>query len=741
MATETLTLPPGLPIERPAKPRRARGQRNLLAWAWLAAIAGFAALATPMLLGQVYVADDLGEFHLPLRAFYSQQLERGQPFDWMSSLYSGLYLTGEGQVGVYHPLHQALYRWLPLGLAFDLELLLSYPLMLAGMYVWLKRLLQRRDAAAFGALAFTFAGFNLLHFVHPNAVAIVAHLPWLLLCVDVALRSADRRYVALAETAVGLLVASQLLLGYPQYAWLSLLAVIVYSVWILVSTRASAWRLALLAWAMLLGALCAGIQLAPTYDLLSDSVRQTADSGFANSGSLHPLNLIQLVAPYAFATRVVGQNTHELGLYIGAVPLVLCVWLAASRGQWGTRRPLIVALAVCGGLALLLAMGQYGGLYGLQSLLPIVNRFRFPCRAIVLVQLCTAAGSAIALALLLDRHSNKPTDRSSSRAATSGRALGATLLASVALAVAAPLIWPEFVASAALVWAGPLLVAVAVTAVWLFERGVRWAPAALVLLTVADLSVYGLSYSVYGRTADLQQFVATSPHPPRRGTFRIAAVQAGDGLRTGDRVLLSGSTRVDGYAGLEPAKRLNYQDASALRLAGTQWLWQPALRSENPRAAWSRLDATAPRVRLIRQTAPAAALHDLAALGLNTAVTEPEVKLDTTATGTATLVEDQSGWMRIDVQSSGRQLLVTTESYHPGWRAMAAGREMPVVRVNGDFLGCLLEPGTARVELQFRPTSLRVGEILSWCGLGLIVFTLAVRLPLGRSRNCRDRQS
>ena len=36
---------------------------------------------------------------------------------------------------------------------------------------------------------------------------------------------------------------------------------------------------------------------------------------------------MQAVAPYLFATRVVGQNTHELGLYFGAVPLLLAVWL------------------------------------------------------------------------------------------------------------------------------------------------------------------------------------------------------------------------------------------------------------------------------------------------------------------------------------------------------------------------------------------------------------------------------
>src|SRR6266700_3746570 len=52
------------------------------------------ALAWPMLSGQVYTANDLGDFHLPLRAFYSQQLSQGQPFDWCPDLYCGFYLTG-----------------------------------------------------------------------------------------------------------------------------------------------------------------------------------------------------------------------------------------------------------------------------------------------------------------------------------------------------------------------------------------------------------------------------------------------------------------------------------------------------------------------------------------------------------------------------------------------------------------------------------------------------------------------
>ncbi len=141
----------------------------------------------PLLAGRVWVADDLGQYHLPLRQFYSQQLAAGEAFDWLPSLFNGYYLTGEGQAGTYHPLHWLLYRWLPLGVAFDLELLFSYPLMLVGGYLLLRRWQLRRDAALLGAAAFTFSGFNLLHFIPPNGVAVVAHWPWLLWALDWAM--------------------------------------------------------------------------------------------------------------------------------------------------------------------------------------------------------------------------------------------------------------------------------------------------------------------------------------------------------------------------------------------------------------------------------------------------------------------------------------------------------------------------------------------------------------------------
>ncbi len=502
-------------IRAPQQIRAAREERSLADWILLAAVGCFVALALPFFLGQVYVADDLGEFHLPLRAFYSQQLAAGQAFDWMPSLYGGFYVAAEGQLGAYHPLHLLLYRWLPLGAAFDLELLISYPLLFAGTYCFLKRWLARRDAALFGALVFTFGGFSLLHFLHPNAIASVAHLPWLLLAIDLSLSEPAGPRRATALLAIALLTASQLLLGYPQYVWFSLLAEAAYAIWRASALRVSVARLCVLSWVLFVGFLTAGVQWLPTLDALSDSTRSATDASFANTGSLHPLNLVQLVGPYLFQTRVVGQNTHELGLYTGAAPLLLCVWLATQRNRWGRFAPLVWATLVFGGMSLLLAFGEMGGLYRLQHYLPVVNHFRLPCRAIVLVQLALATGAATSFAILCQSTpGSEPTDDRRGR-----RALLVTFAISVALALFGPFVWPDYIASGTKIWIGPLLVGIAAALVALAARKRHAALIAVALFTAADLSCYGLSYSVWGRTSDLR----LCAHDPVAARRRLAA--------------------------------------------------------------------------------------------------------------------------------------------------------------------------------------------------------------------------
>src|SRR5215831_10390869 len=201
-----------------------RRDRVLSGVAAICSVALFVPLAWPFVTGRVFVFDDLYNFHLPLRSLYADALGAGHLLLWTPAVYGGVYLHGEGQLGMLHPLHLALYGLLPLQAAFNLELLANYVMAYAGMVWLLSRLELGPSARLIGAMLFAFSGFQLLHHHHLNLVAVTAHLPWLLACED-ALITADRaRRWAIGFAGVALVVASEVLLGFPQAVWWNVLA-------------------------------------------------------------------------------------------------------------------------------------------------------------------------------------------------------------------------------------------------------------------------------------------------------------------------------------------------------------------------------------------------------------------------------------------------------------------------------------------------------------------------------------
>jgi hypothetical protein len=745
----------GTRAERPAD----TSDRDLTAWSLLAGLVLLAALAGPFFAGRIYTADDLGAFHLPIRAFYADQLASGQPYDWMPRLFSGFYLTGEGQAGAYHPLHQLLYRWLPLRAALGWEYLLPYPLMMLGAWLLLKRRLGRSDAAMLGGVLFAFSTFNLLHFVHPNAVAVIAHVPWLLWAIDVALLESRRRRVALATALIALLTGSQLLLGYPQYVWFSLVVEFTYVIFVetaykhvarngcdlchtcgdCIGCTVQTWPRVVIAKGI--GLLLGGVQLLPTIDAWLHSARQSADADFALWGSLHPLNLLQLVAPYLFGDRAFGGNAHEFGLYAGAVPLMLIVWAMARRRELG---PLGPAASTAMGFALvmlLLSFGQFGFLYPMISWLPVLRGFRFPCRYLVLFQLAASGLAAIGFVLLV-RQSNQARQQRNEGSPYVERLgwramwrdfepLWCVVALSAAVAVAAIKLRGEpYIASLPEILVGPVLFAAAATLVVLAVRGHRAALVGLILLAAFDLGWYGLTYSAYRQNAALDAYVASARTPPGEPDGRVVAslIRFDEpGLRTGDLMTLRGWSRADGYAGLEPRRQLDFRLLPALRVAGVRWvqcneatLGIAGLKPYDHQ--WLEVPGPLPRVRLVTQVRTSSdPARDIARIHPETtALCEVPLTLPASEPGKAVLTSDRPGRLEIEVDCPAAQLLVVAESYHNGWRAAVDDRPQKVYRVNGDFMGCVVGPGKHRVVLDFRPDSLERGWLTSCFGLSLL---------------------
>jgi uncharacterized membrane protein YfhO len=82
--------------------------------------------------------------------------------------------------------------------------------------------------------------------------------------------------------------------------------------------------------------------------------------------------------------------------------------------------------------------------------------------------------------------------------------------------------------------------------------------------------------------------------------------------------------------------------------------------------------------------------------------------------------QDLPGRIRLATAAPTRQLLVLAESFHPGWTATVDGEPGPLLRVNGDFIGCVVEPGRHVLQLRFAPRSYQVGKWISLAGAAWI---------------------
>ncbi len=85
------------------------------------------------------------------------------------------------------------------------------------------------------------------------------------------------------------------------------------------------------------------------------------------------------------------------------------------------------------------------------------------------------------------------------------------------------------------------------------------------------------------------------------------------------------------------------------------------------------------------------------------------------------MLESANGQVLIATATDTDQLLVLADSYHPGWSVTVDGQEVRLLRICGDFMGCVVPAGKHLVRFAWRPASLRYGRLLSLIGLaGLI---------------------
>lgn len=703
---------------------------RLVAFAAIAsALIFLAVLAWPLAIGAVWHADDLGTFHLPFRLFQSSCLARGDDPRWCPLVHCGFYLHGEGQLGMDHLWHRLLYSHLNVETAFQLEFWFNYPWLFAGTTVFLRRRVGRLDAALVGALLFTFSGFNLFHYVHVNALSVVAHTPWLLLTTETIFRSPDRRKVALARFAAGGLTASQVLLGYPQYVGFSILIESAFAAWLRASgvgERRRWWD-----WiaAKLLGIAAGGSQLLPTRQALGDSWRARPPREFSSMNSLHPWNLVQLFAPYAFKFRHFNDETaatlpfHEYVLYAGAIAPGAWAWLWIRRRELGPRTSFALVAAILGAFALVLAFGRHGLVYLWLSRLPPASMFRGPSRFVLIVHFAASCLTAVALADLLDCVRDRRSFEVKTLLPLLGpigiSALGVSALAIVARLDPDGLLAREIVAIKRLCVA-PLWIGVGSLLIFVAARGRSWGIVALVAWASADAASYGFDFLLkHDPPLTLSALIAAEPNPPSTPVgLRLKTRSNGLSMRG---IRLSG-----GYVALAPRSVLNEKGRAWNRLAGVGWVL-----AEDGSNRWEPVADPLPRARLIDRVLvdshPKDSVERIDLAKSAVVPSDPGLERSSDA-GRAVVLKDRPGKIVVATTADSRRLLIVNERFHPGWRAEIGGKSTPIVRTNGDFLGVAVEKGSRVVSLRFDPPSHRDGLILGRIGWTALVLITAASL-------------
>jgi hypothetical protein len=695
-------------------------RRSVLSWIGACSVALFLPLLYPLLSGRVFTRDDLAAWHLPFRFVYWQALHAGDSFLWTPAVLSGVYLHGEGEAGLTHPLHLFLYRLLPLGPAFNLEIAASYVAMFAGTGLLFLQLGLTAEAAWFGGMLFAFSGFNLFNLMHVNHIATIAHAPWILLGIYVLMTANDGTRRAWAFAGVAGAVASQLLIGNPQYVWLTMIAAGYLTVCTVIA-GAPVSRVVLLAAAMICGGLAGGIQLLPTMEFARESTRALWSLDQSLSFSLSPLNLVQLWSPFAFRFRVhappaEASIVHEFIVYNGAFCTVALAWLA-MRWREQTRKGLLTALLAFAAVTIVLAMGRYGGVYSLLARLPGISNFRAPARHLVLFQLTVSAIAAIVfedLIGLLRRGETIPKRRLWPLAVPAVLSVALTALA----AVLAPSAWA---AARDLTFSGPLRAApwtlpilATVFVVMMAARGRCWPAAALVALAAVDLGAWGYSYAYrWGPIQSITELAANASVPPGAQPGELIEPMPGGGPI--NLPILRGIRLTSGYNGLEPVSILDPNDPVTERISGVTW---------RPRGtSWTSVADGMPRARLVAESRLSRDVKaDVRSIDVaRVALVSESIPSLSGSPGAARIVSDRPGSMIVDTDASGPQLLVVTERFHSGWQAVVDGQPRRTTRVYGDFLGCVVDSGRHRVTFTFAPDSVRQGLRLSLGGILLTV--------------------
>ena len=649
---------------------------------------------------------DLTELQIPRLQFFARSLHAGHFPLWNPYIWLGQPVLGSGQPGPLNPLMVLFAKFLPLhdGLLSFAELSWLYVALhfLAALFAYLfcRYLALPIVPSLLGAVAFSCTGFlgSAAWLDITSAVALtplVFYFAFRLWTEDGILKNA---------APLGLLLGLSWWTGHHEIPMILCYAVLFGS--LCVAATGKSWRvikgtLLTLALAIPISA----IQTLPFYEFGRASRRWVGVAnpiGWADKVpyevharySLPWLGLAEFFAPG-------GAPEDHWTVFAGVTVIVLAI--AALIYRWSDRRVRTLGFLALG--SVLYALGANTPLHRLvYAFLPLMEKARSPGRGIFLAGFALSALAAVGADLVI-------------------RGLVPRKVVLIPVAAASAMLgvyWSgrvpemEFPIQSHYVVKG--LIAAAVLSVLMWRKFAVWSGIVLLALVVVEAGsiaahrMTDLDSGTAMVAPSLRKYAILAKSLPPNGQGRIVADYNSLYTDLGD---LYGVDVLQSFVSAVPEHilRFKFQTARTQQLLGV-----------------TSVPGAMPRAWIVHHWIAAKDVDDL-----QRSIEDPAVDFATTAVSMETLPSlaecsdagvisfdrPESDTMRINADTRCRGLLVVSETFYPGWEATVDGKPSPIYEVFGALRGIVLEAGSHRVEMRYRPGVVTLGAWLSFSAIAL----------------------
>ena len=691
------------------------------------------------------------------------------PF-WNPYVFSGTPLVANIQASMFYPLGFLFYL-IPTKYAYGYTIIFHCMLGAIFMYVFVRSLSINRAGSFLAAVIFSYNGFFAAHMYagHLTFVQNYIWIPLIFFYLYKFLNASDFRYAVLS----GLFLGIQVLGGFPQIAFYTILALILLGAYHIGTRlkhgeRNNIFRLSGGMFIIVfLGFALAAVQLLPTGEFTRLSTRSGGVTyEFATSDSLDPVNFMTFVIPNLFgnpANNSYWKSTEywqfwELCAYAGIGPLLLLGFIKRQDQTRHVRLFFILLLL----LSLFLSLGRYNPLYRFIYHLPGFSHFRIPAQIIYLYVFSLSILAGVGLTGLNQLESYP----------SPYKIMASVCFLFFVVLIAAFFLWPfhffyylfKITQPSGLtpdimprfqetmqvsIFTGAGLFALVAALIHLRRKRLLGPISFIVsLLLVITVDLWSFSNPMVKTTnlglsqkkVELLKFIDSDPE-----IYRV--VTMGNLFRPNESLLYR-YQNIQGYDPLILERYLAYLNKSqnlpecseAVNISYITRLNNSLIRILNMKYGVRddghvlKLQDFMPRAFMVRKAiaVPSEKVLDfMMSDDFNPAkmvVVEPQYRRfilpddnEENFEGSCLITHYDNEAIRIKASANQACYLVLSEIYYPGWEATVDGKKMPILRGNYLFRVVPLDRGTHEVQLNFVSWPFRIGAIVS-------VFTLVCSL-------------